>query len=72
MILKILEKICKQIRKIDFKTISDIINLSFSTGVFCKTMKIAKTEPVFKKDGKIDCNNYRLISLLPNLGRIFA
>ena len=37
-----------------------IINLSFSTGAFPETMKT----PVFKKDYKLDCNNYRPISLL--------
>ena len=53
------------------KLLSDIINLSFLTGTFPKTMKIAKIIPVFKRDDKLNCNNYRPISLLPNLSKIF-
>ena len=34
-------------------------------------MKLAKVVPVYKKDDKLDCNNYRPISLLPSLSKIF-
>ena len=36
------------------KELSDIINLSFLTGTFPKTMKIAKIIPVFKKGDKLN------------------
>ena len=52
--------ILKTFKKELSKPLSDIINLSFSTGAFPETMKT----PVFKKDYKLDCNNYRPISLL--------
>ena len=48
------------------KPLSDIINLSILTGTFPETMKIAKIAPVFKKDDKLNCSNYRPISLLTN------
>ena len=34
-------------------------------------MKLAKVVPVYKKGEKRDCNNYRSISLVPNLSKIF-
>ena len=43
----------KTFKKEISKLLSDIINLSFLTGTFPKTMKIAKIIPVFKKDDKL-------------------
>ena len=40
------------------------------TGVFPSVLKIAKVVPVFMKDSKLDYNNYRPISLLPNIEKI--
>ena len=48
-----------------------MIHLSFSSGIFPETMRIAKIIRVFKNDDKLVCNNYRRISLLPNLSRMF-
>ena len=51
---------------------SDIINLSFSTGVFPSQLKEAKVIPVFKNKGSpFDAENYRPISLLSNIDKIF-
>ena len=50
----------------------DIINLSFSTGVFPTALKEAKVISVFKNKGSpIDVENYRPISLLSNIDKIF-
>ena len=43
----------KTFKKEISKLLSDVINLSFLTGTFPKTMKIAKIIPVFKKDDKL-------------------
>ena len=51
--------------------LSQIINLSFSTGCFPNNLKIAKVIPIFKKDSPLECNNYRPISLLSNIDKIF-
>ena len=53
------------------KPLSDVINISLSSEIFPNSMKLAKVVPVYKKDDKLDCNNYRTISLLPNLSKIF-
>ena len=40
------------------------------TGVFSSVLKTAKVVPVFKKDSKLNCRNYRPISLLSNIEKI--
>ena len=47
-----------------------IYNLSFTTGIFPDSLKIAKVTPVYKKGSKLECANYRPISLLSNLDKI--
>ena len=47
--------------------LSDLFNLSFTTGVFPSVLKTAKVVPIFKKDSKSDYSNYRPISLLSNI-----
>ena len=41
------------------------------TGVFPSVLKTAKVVPVLKKDSKLDYSNYRPISLLSNIEKIF-
>ena len=50
---------------------ADLFNLSFITGVFPSVLKTGKVVPVFKKDSKLDYSNYRPISLLSNIEKIF-
>ena len=49
---------------------ANLINLSFSTGLFPKILKQAKIIPIFKKGDQQDCNNYRPILLLSNISKI--
>ena len=48
----------------------DLFNLSFVTGAFLPILETAKVVPVFKKDSKLDYNNYQTISLLSNIEKI--
>ena len=48
-----------------------IINQSLSTGIFPDKLKVAKVVPVFKKDDPHQPGNYRPISLLPAISKIF-
>jgi hypothetical protein len=53
------------------KPLANIINLSFSTGIHPDKLKIAQVLPIFKKGSKLLTCNYRPISLLSNLNKIF-
>ena len=49
----------------------DIINMAFSNGIFPDSLKIAFTIPIFKKGDKFVITNFRPISLLPFMSKIF-
>ena len=51
--------------------LTHILNLSFRHGVFPARLKIAKSLPLYKSGCKSDINNYRLISILPAISKIF-
>ena len=53
------------------KSITLIINQSLRTGIFPDHLKIAKVFPIFKKDSKKLIKNYRPISVLPVIFKIF-
>ena len=50
--------------------LSELINKSFLSGIFPNVFEIAKEVPVFKAESRINCSNYRPISLLSNIGKI--
>lgn len=51
--------------------LTKLINESLMTGIFPDLLKIASVIPVFKKGDPDDINNYRPISLLPIISKIF-
>ena len=51
--------------------LTTIINMSFATGIYPDVLKIAKVIPIFKKGDKLLVSNYRPISLLSNINKIF-
>ena len=48
-----------------------IINQSLDTGVFPNKLKLAKVVPIFKKDDDTKFSNYRPISILPTISKVF-
>ena len=48
-----------------------IINQSITTIIFPENLKIAKVVPIYKKDDQSQINNYRPISVLPVISKIF-
>ena len=51
--------------------LATVCNLSFSTGVFPAILKTAKVISIHKKNSKLEVSNYRPISLLSNIDKIF-
>ena len=52
------------------KPLVKLINFSFSKRTFPNLLKFANVTPVFKKGDNLDYNNYRPISLIPNIGKL--
>ena len=61
----------KEINDTIASTITLIINQSLSTGIFPDKLKTAKVVPVYKKEDPHQFGNYRPISLLPAISKIF-
>ena len=57
--------------KILAKPLALLINSSFVEGVFPDDIEIADVCPIFKKGDKDKCGNYRPISLLSNLSKLY-
>jgi len=61
----------KFIKEIVSESLSDIINLSFNTGIYIDCLKISRIIPIFKGKGdNMDYCNFRPISLLSNIDKI--
>lgn len=65
--VKIIKECCTEISP----TLIFIINKLFAEGYFPKQLQIAKVIPIFKKGEKCNYNNYRPVSILPSIIKIF-
>ena len=63
----LLKRVSNQISGI----LSLIINQCLLTGIFPKRLKIPKVLPLYKKDNPYIFDNYRPISLLPSISKVF-
>ena len=61
----------KTIKKDISGSLAIIINQSLDTGVFPNKLKLAKVVPIFKKDDDTKFSNYRPISILPTISKVF-
>ena len=62
--LKLLSPTCSEI-------LSSIFNSCISSGIYPSCLKTARVIPVFKKESPLEIGNYRPISLLSNINKIF-
>ena len=51
--------------------LSQLVNDSISKGAFPNICKLGQVILIFKNDSRLLCNNYRPISLLSNISKIF-
>ena len=63
--------ILKYVARAISKPLSGIVNHMFETGIFPDTLKKAKVVPVFKKGDPQKVDNYRPVSLLPSVSKVF-
>ena len=64
-------KLLKSITYEISKPLAIIINQSLETGIFPEMLKIAKIKPLYKKGDSSCFNNYRPISLLSTISKVF-
>lgn len=64
-------KVLKFVKLPLIKPIQHLINSSFISGIFPQKLKMSKVTPVYKKGEKTDIQNYRPISVLPSVSKIF-
>ena len=64
-------KILKEFKIELSEPLSDMINVSFNKGIFPDFLKVANVVPIHKKGEKLDPNNYRPISLLSNISKLY-
>ena len=51
--------------------LTKIINYSFENGCFPDELKLAEVSPIFKKNDDLDKENYKLISILSHVPKVF-
>ena len=64
-------KLIKSAGHILVKQLTVIVNQCLHTGIYPSQLKLSRVKPLFKKGNKTHFNNYRPISLLPSLSKIF-
>ena len=64
-------KIFKQVSHIISPIVCILINISFMVGKFPDCLKLARVTPIYKKGVKTELGNYRPISSLPFLSKVF-
>ena len=51
--------------------ITNIVNVSMEKGLFSDELKISSVSPIFKKKDNLDKGNYRPVSVLPHVSKVF-
>ena len=68
---KISNKLLKHVKHELTDPLTRIINQTIDTGIFPDLLKIAKVTPIFKKGNMDEFSNYRPVSVLPSVSKVF-
>ena len=68
---KIPAKILKLSAEIIAPSLTYIFNLSLASGIYINEWKRARVTPIYKSEDKTKCENYRPISILPVISKVF-
>ena len=68
---KIYNKLIKQSKEVLIKPLTLLVNQMLSSGCFPEDLKISRVKPLYKSGDKALFSNYRPISLLPSVSKIF-
>ena len=68
---KIPAKILKLFAEIIAPSLTYIFNLSLESGIYINEWKRARVTPIYKSEDKTKCENYRPISILPVITKVF-
>ena len=63
--------ILKSTAGIHFPFITNSINLQIGKGCSPEELKLAEVSPIFKKKDDLDKENYRPVSILPHVSKVF-
>ena len=66
-----LDRLIRECADLICKPISEIFNQSIIQGVFADDWKCARVTPLFKEGDRDDLNNYRPISVIPVVAKVF-
>ena len=64
-------KILKMSLYIIAPSLTAIFNPSLESGVYVDEWKLARVIPIYKSDNRTKCENYRPISILPTVSKVF-
>ena len=64
-------KLIKSAKNVLIKPLTLIVNQCLHTGIYPSQLKLSRVKPLFKSGDRSQFNNYRPISLLPSLSKIF-
>lgn len=64
-------KALKCVKKLIVDTLTKCVNTCMESGTFPNSLKIAKVCPIYKSGSKFELSNYRPISVLPVISKIF-
>ena len=71
MVVIIYQTNCSNMQAFLIKPLTLLINQTLSTGIFPNELKISRVRPLFKNGDTSNINNYRPISILPSISKIF-